>query len=83
MPDVIMDVNSFCCVLQATHFNLTLSETSIFAYRGPEHRTVVEMEEKDRTLDAIKAKNTAWLRKNKTRKSKRTTADRPLWSALL
>ena len=41
------------------------------------------MEEKDRTLDAICRKNTSWERKNKKRaRSAKTTADRPLWSAL-
>jgi hypothetical protein len=42
------------------------------------------MEAKDRTLDAIKAKNNAWDKKNKKRKTgSRTTDDQPLWSALL
>jgi hypothetical protein len=59
---------------------LTFNERSIFAYRGKEHRTVVELPTASRNLRKIENLHTAWAKKNnKKAKNTRTTEDQPLW----
>ncbi len=60
---------------------MQFDQHSVFEYRGPKHRVVCEMPEKDRTTEAMETANLAWEKRNKKRKAAtRTTADRPLWS---
>ncbi len=60
---------------------MQFDQHSVFEYRGPKHRVVCEMPEKDRTTEAMEGANGLWEKRNKKRKAAtRTTADRPLWS---
>ena len=60
---------------------MQFDQHSVFEYRGPKHRVVCEMPEKDRTTEAMETANGLWEKRNKKRKAAtRTTADRPLWS---
>ncbi len=52
----------------------------LFEWRGPKHRTVVEMPKGKRNTEHMEAINTAWLKKNRARTSKtRSTDDQPRW----
>ena len=51
---------------------------SIFEWRGPKHRVVVELPKAKRSTEAMETMNTAWLIKNKKRKT-RSTLDQPRW----
>jgi hypothetical protein len=77
-----ISASSFANILraQANESDLDFSALSIFEYRGKDHRTVVEMPEKDRGLIAVATRGKAWAQKNSKRASKnRSDADKPLW----
>ncbi len=52
----------------------------LFEWRGPKHRTVVEMPKGKRNTEHMESINTAWLKKNAKRPVKtRTIEDQPRW----
>ena len=55
--------------------------TSLFAWRGRDHLTVVELPEDKRGLEHIQNTHTIWSKRQKNRKT-RSTDDMPLWYIL-
>jgi hypothetical protein len=58
---------------------LDFSNLSLFEYRGRSHRTVVEMNNKERGLHAIAKKDKAWRQKNNKKAKILRGVDQPLW----
>ena len=60
---------------------MNYSATSLFAWRGRDHLTVVELPEDKRGLEHIQNTHTIWAKKHKGKgkKTTRSTDDMPLW----